>query len=244
MSREQSPLGVPMGDPQLDRLFRVQAFVADLLSVADLPGSAWEAVREVLAKADSPLATEQFTAKDIRAVATAANLDPQTAFQALRVAATLANYLGTGPAAPEALSERIRAELAERASSSELLKQIPSLSRISDAVRDRQARSALIAEGGRTVGEISVVADLRLRFANDLPKSAEELETYTPEIKELLPVALLRISFSSLDDGEDCTFQLSLPELEALIIQLTTARKQLEASLATVSARRQEMNST
>ncbi|MBL8998182.1 MAG: hypothetical protein JNL44_12790 [Gemmatimonadetes bacterium] len=103
-------------------------------------------------------------------------------------------------------------------------------------ITERRERRSLVAEGGRTVGAVSIVTDLRVRS-----KSAKDgailAGDYSPRPIELIPLVIVKLSFASPDDGDDCVFQLLPGELDDVVSALQAAKKDVDAASRMVTIR-------
>jgi hypothetical protein len=112
-----------------------------------------------------------------------------------------------------------------------LLEHVENIGKVTDSIlRIRNRRDAL-ERGGRTISDISVACDIRLVWRCELGDEPPSDLASADQIDDLLPVAILNVSFADADDGEDCSFQLSLTEVRSTIRKLQAAERQLSDAM-------------
>jgi hypothetical protein len=224
-----------MPDPQLESLFQNTRFLADLRRAAALSEAQLRRVRDVLLsreKRPDKLYSDEETAalgKDI-------GIDTDTARRVLALSVVFAGSLQAGSTSSDELKAAVKTALKDQRDLTALYDHLQHLGELGQKIEGYFERRAVVLDGGRTVNEISVVCDLRLR-TRDVDGSVLDVASYRPEIQELVPLAIVRISFESADHGEDCVFQLTPSELEQFSRQLLMAKKEVDAAVDRISLR-------
>ena len=76
---------------------------------------------------------------------------------------------------------------------------------------------------------LSYVCDLRGRFKEDYDYNESNVEEYTPEVEDVVPLASLKFSVSDGNERKDSSFQVEEKELDEIISSLLAAQKELKA---------------